>query len=192
MKPIPILKGQVIVIHADSANRIDSTSSHKSHFQFHLPMNKKIVTPIILGVAVAVMLAIPIAPPTTIDQLQCSEDVGECFTTEVTRVIDGDTVETLQGESIRFALASAPELSEPNGQEAKKYIESICPTGSIILVDEDDEQMSGSYGRIIAQVTCNGSSLNERLMEGQFGTIDTRYCNISEFASEPWAEKYCN
>jgi micrococcal nuclease len=93
----------------------------------------------------------------------------------------------VQDEWIRFSLASAPALSEPGGDEAKEFIEELCPIGSKIIIDEDDEQMNGSYGRIIAQVTCNGINLNDKLLEGGHGTIDTRYCNSSEFATESWA-----
>ncbi len=45
-------------------------------------------------------------------ELECSEDVGECFETTVTRIIDGDTIVTAQDEKIRFSLSSAPELKE--------------------------------------------------------------------------------
>ena len=154
-------------------------------------MNKKLITPIILGIAVAVMIAIPIAPPESVDQLQCSEDVGECFVAEITKVIDGDTLEILHEERIRLSLSSAPELNEPGGQEAKEFIEETCPVGSIVLIDEDDEQLTGSYGRIIAQVTCNGVNLNDRLLEGGHGIIDVRYCDTSEFGDESWAREYC-
>lgn len=126
-----------------------------------------------------------------LQKLECSDDVGECFETTVLRIIDGDTIVSIQDERIRFSLASAPELSEPGGQEAKKFIENICPADSRIIIDEDDEQMSGSYGRIIAQVTCNGINLNDRLVEGGHGTIDVKYCDTSEFASESWAVE-CN
>ncbi len=152
-------------------------------------MNKKLVAPIILGVAVAVMLAIPISPPASVDQLQCSEDIGECFVAEVTRVIDGDTLEILHEERIRLSLASAPELNDSGGQEARQFIEEICPVGSMVLIDEDDEQLTGSFGRIIAQVTCNGVNLNDRLVEGGHGTINTRFCGTSEFAEESWASE---
>jgi micrococcal nuclease len=154
-------------------------------------MNKKLIAPIVLGVAVAVMLAIPISPPESVDQLQCSEDMGECFVAEVTRIVDGDTLEILHEERIRFALSSAPELNEPGGQDAKEFIEELCPVGSIVLVDEDDGQITGSYGRTIAQLTCNGINLNAKLISNGYGEIDTRYCDDSEFSEESWAAKQC-
>jgi micrococcal nuclease len=124
-----------------------------------------------------------------LQKLECSDDIGECFETTVLRITDGDTIVSVQDERIRFSLASAPELSEPGGDEAKEFIEELCPVGSRIIIDEDDKQMNGSYGRIIALVTCNGINLNDRLLEGGHGTMDTRYCKNSEFATESWAKE---
>jgi micrococcal nuclease len=129
--------------------------------------------------------------PTTASVPECLEDQGACYGSVVSRIIDGDTIVTTDEQKIRFSLASSPELSEPGGQEAKEFIESLCPVGSKIIIDEDDEQMDGSYGRIIAKVTCNGINLNDRLLEGGHGTIDTRYCADSEFAFENWAKGSC-
>ncbi len=150
-------------------------------------MNKKLIAPTILVMAIVLMVAIPISP----EPLQCAADDGECYESNITRVIDGDTIKDHQDQSIMFSLASAPELSEPGGQEAKEFIEELCPVGSRIVIDGDDKQTGGSYGRIIAQVTCNGVNLNERLLEGGHGTIDLRYCADSEFAFEDWAKRPC-
>jgi len=118
---------------------------------------------------------------------QCKDDKGECYSTTLLRVIDGDTIKTEDNKSIRFALSSAPELSELGGIEAKEFIESICPVGSTIFIDEDDLQLKGSYDRMIAKVYCQGVVLNQSLLVSNLGTIDTRYCNTSEFAQESWA-----
>ena len=65
----------------------------------------------------------------------------------LTRVIDEDTLKDSKDNSIRFSLASAQELNEEGGDEAKQFIEQLYPPGSTILIDEDDLQMHGSYGR---------------------------------------------
>jgi len=121
-------------------------------------------------------------------KLECSNDEGVCYETKVTRIIDGDTLVSSQQEKIRFSLVSAPELSEPGGIKSKEFIKEICPVGSNLIIDEDDEQLQGSYGRVIAQVICNGMNLNEYLIEYEHGIIDTRFCNTSEFAQESWAK----
>ena len=79
---------------------------------------------------------------------------ARCITGIVTKVIDGDTIK-VDGQSIRFALASAPELNEFQGPEARNFIDEICPVGSTATVDEDDGQTEGSYGRIVGVIYCN-------------------------------------
>ena len=121
---------------------------------------------------------------------------ARCFTGNVTKIIDGDTIRvigeatTTSGESIRFALASAPEINDAGGIQARDHITNICPVGSIVIVDEDDKQTEGSYGRVIAQFHCNGVSLNEELLESGLGKISTEFCSKSEFSLEPWATKF--
>ena len=110
---------------------------------------------------------------------------ARCFTGKVTDVIDGDTIR-VGAQSIRFSLASTPELNEFGGLDAKQFVERICPVGSDALVDEDDGQTEGSYGRIVAVIYCNGINLNEAVIEQGFGTVDTRFCDKSEFKNEEW------
>jgi hypothetical protein len=87
--------------------------------------------------------AIPTGPGLTQDE--CSGN-ARCFSGKVTQVIDGDTIR-INEHSIRFALSSAPELGQTNGEEAREFIDTICPVGFEALVDEDDGQTEGSYGR---------------------------------------------
>ena len=124
-----------------------------------------------------------------VDSLDCSDENGKCYSTTISRVIDGNTIKDFDDKSIRFSLASAPELSEPGGIDAKEYIESVCPVGSPILIDEDDLQQSGSYDKTIAKITCKGINLNQSLLTSNHGTIDARYCNSSEFSEESWASE---
>jgi len=114
---------------------------------------------------------------------------ARCFTGTVTSVIDGDTIK-INGQSIRFAMASAPELNEPGGIEAREFIETICSVGSIATVDEDDGQTEGSYGRILGVVYCNGFNLNQDLLDTGYGYLISDFCDKSEFATEYWAQKH--
>jgi P2-related tail formation protein len=114
---------------------------------------------------------------------------AQCIEGVVTSITDGDTIR-VNGQAIRFALSAAPEMSQPGGREAKSFITQMCPVDSKVIVDEDDGQTDGSFGRIIAQVFCNGQSLNAALLENEFGIIDSRFCSVSEFASEDWALKF--
>ena len=116
---------------------------------------------------------------------------ADCFIGTVTKIIDGDTIE-VDGQSIRFALVNAPELHQYGGIDAREYIQSVCPIGSTVLVDEDDGQTRGSYGRTIAIVYCNDLNyiLNSAVIESGYAVIDTSYCSNSEFSSDYWALLY--
>lgn len=59
-----------------------------------------------------------------------------------------------------------------------------------MLVDEDNGQIEGSYGRVIGKVICQGKNLNEQILENGFGEISTFYCKQSEFSEESWAKNY--
>lgn len=141
----------------------------------------KYIIPVILTVTVVLILTIPF-------DSGCEGD-AQCITGKVTRVIDGDTIK-VDGQSIRFALSSTPELNTEKGILAKEYVEKICSVGSPVLVDEDDMQTEGSYGRMIGLIKCNGVILNESILESGHGEISTRYCKTSEFANSDWAKRY--
>jgi len=87
-------------------------------------------------------------------------------------------------------LASAPELSGYGGVESRNFIQTICPVGSDVIVDEDDGQTGESYGRIIGVIYCNGMNLNQELLDADLGYLADQFCDSSEFASDPWAQKH--
>ena len=158
------------------------------------------VKKIIIGIAVIIalgigFLAIILSEGSYIKYVPQHENTitckgtAECITGQVTRVIDGDTV-IVNNIHVRFALASAPELTDKGGIEAKNFIESLCLVGSKALVDEDDGQTGGSYGRTVAELYCNNKLVNSALLENNLGTIDKRFCGVSEFSNEDWAKKY--
>ena len=130
--------------------------------------------------------ATPTGPGLTQDE--CSGN-ARCFSGKVTQVIDGDTIR-INEHSIRFSLASAPELRQTNGEKARAFIDTICPVGSVALVDEDDGQTEGSYGRIVAVIYCNGMNLNEELLDANLGNIASEFCPESEFSESLWAQKH--
>ncbi len=120
--------------------------------------------------------------------LNCSGS-AQCFEGIVTKIIDGDTI-IVDGQSIRFALSSAPELKMFGGEDSREFIETICPIGSKVMVDEDDGQILGSYGRMVGAVTCNGVNLNSELLDANLGYLQDRFCDSSEFGKEFWAQKH--
>lgn len=114
---------------------------------------------------------------------------AECFTGTVTKIVDGDTLD-VGTTRIRLALVNAPERGEHGYSEATNFTKSHCPVGSAVLVDEDDGQRSGSYGRMVAKVFCGGRILNAELLDAGHAGMYTQYCNVSEFAGESWAREH--
>jgi hypothetical protein len=109
-----------------------------------------------------------------------------CFEGIVTRVIDGDTID-VDGITLRFALIDSPERGEQGYTEATAFTSERCPEGSKVIVDEDDGQTSGSYGRTIGKIYCEGGIINEELLKSQNAVILAQYCDVSEFGREQWA-----
>jgi hypothetical protein len=127
-------------------------------------------------------------PLTELPVNDCS-GLTECFVGKVTKIIDGDTIR-VDDQPVRFALSSAPEIGNLGGMDAKEYVEKLCPVGSDAIVDKDDLQAQGNNGRILAEIHCNGVSLNEEILKAKLGKISVSFCSKSEFSSKPWAVKY--
>jgi len=131
------------------------------------------------------LMFIILTPQTDLD---CSGN-ALCLKGKITKIVDGDTLDV--GETrVRLALTSTPELSDLGGIESKNFLEEKCPINSDVLVDEDDGQIEGSYGRMIAKVFCQGTLLNEEILEKGHGEINTIHCFDSEFKDESWAKKF--
>lgn len=84
-------------------------------------------------------------------------------------------------------------MNTKKGIQSRDYLESICPVGQTVHVDEGDGQLQGSYGRVIGIVYCDGNteqSLNQQIIENGYGIIYKRFCSISEFGKEDWAVKH--
>jgi len=122
------------------------------------------------------------------NESQCGGN-ARCISGFITRVIDGDTI-VVGDKSIRFALVNTPEWGDYDYAQAGNYIETICPVGSKVLIDEDDGQTQGSFGRIVGKIYCNKLNLNEEILEAGHAEILTKFCDVSEFAEESWAQKF--
>ncbi|MCH9658237.1 hypothetical protein K0U27_06010 [archaeon] len=116
-----------------------------------------------------------------------------CVSGKMDEVIDGDTIRIGGNDnfllSTSFALSFAPELDEDGGEDAKKFIEILCPVGSEVLIDQDGWYPFDRYhgNMILSEVHCNGVNLNEALAESEHGYIGVGYCKNSEFGDRDWA-----
>ena len=117
---------------------------------------------------------------------------AKCIVGTVTKIIDGSSIH-VDDHYVRFALASSPTLKSQDGMTSKNFIQTICPVGSQVLVDEDDGQNPEGPNRIIGVVYCNDMILNKELLDTNLGYLSSRFCESSEFANESWAQKHgCN
>jgi micrococcal nuclease len=128
------------------------------------------------------------APVTQVSECKGSAD---CFRGIVTEVVDGDTID-VNNVRIRLSMVNTPERGERGYNEATETTQSVCGVGSNALVDEDDGQKGGSYGRLIGVVYCNGSmtSINQILLEEGKAIVYEDFCNVSEFANDKWVTSF--
>jgi len=118
---------------------------------------------------------------------ECSGHAS-CISGKVTQIIDGDTVK-VDGKSIRFALVDAPELKYDVVQ-AKQFVEKVCPVGSEVIVDQDDNQLVDKYGRTLGVIYCNNLNLNKEILDSGIGDLYSAFCDQSKFSTHSWAIKH--
>lgn len=93
-----------------------------------------------------------------------SEDstlLKECGPTsaQVSRVIDGDTIELDSGEKVRYLLVNTPEIGECHYQAAKDF--NIHQVLDKTVKIEYDLTCTDRYGRLLGYVTSEEGSVNE-------------------------------
>jgi micrococcal nuclease len=156
------------------------------------PSRTTMALSIVLAVAVVAAFFVatnrPRSPSSTVDNPSpCPRSTGLCTERNVTRVLDGDTLDVEGGLRIRLVLVDAPALSESGGLEAGAYLEDLC-LGARALIDEDDFQIGADpYGRTLAVVYCHGTNANAAMISS--GRADTYYqfCPVSEFGDATWS-----
>src|SRR5437667_11253104 len=121
-------------------------------------------------------------PPVTGPQCR---GTAACFTDTVTYIVDGDTLD-VGSTRIRLTLVNSPEVGQPGYSEAKEFTNQTCPVGTQAFVDEDDGQTSGSYGRMVALVFCQGTNLNAELLRTGNAVLVPDFCAASESARHAW------
>jgi endonuclease YncB( thermonuclease family) len=75
-----------------------------------------------------------------------------------TEVFDGNTFGTLTGKIVQLANVFAPETNKPGGTQAKRNLEELILYRQIAYT-----QVGTFYGNIVADVSVNGSSVNDAM-----------------------------
>ena len=148
---------------------------------------------------ILVMTTVAFTFPILLEARTLCKGAAACFSGNITKVVDGDTID-VHGIRIRLSLINTPEIGMKNYTEAKSLALKLCPVGSMALVDQDDGQTRGSYGRMIGEVYCNfkdgvknltlTTNVSEEMLKSGLAEMLTKYCASSEFAGESWAKKY--
>ena len=100
----------------------------------------------------------------------------------VTKVIDGDTIDIEGGERIRLAIINTPERGQEGYQEAKQWTTDRC-LGKEAMIDLDDNQPR-TFGRLVAIVYCDVQELyfiNLELLQQGLAVVMPQFCKNSEF-----------
>lgn len=97
------------------------------------------------------------------------------WTGKVVGVADGDTIKVLhKREAIRIRLygIDTPEKRQAFGNRAKKYTNALV-RGKVVDVEP---VTLDRYGRTVAFVTVNGTSLNQSLVQAGYAWVYRKYC----------------
>lgn len=88
---------------------------------------------------------------------------------KVVRAIDGDTVEVevKLRVNVRLKDVDAPELGEPGGIEAKRWLEGLCvgKEGELVVPVSGNLSRSISLGRVVGDVKVRGKSIAAAMRE---------------------------
>ncbi len=94
----------------------------------------------------------------------------------VLSVGDGDTLQVQDGQTkmtVRLACVDAPERAQaPWGQAASERLKQLLPMGQGVQLREVDRDRSG---RIVAEVSANGQSINLQMVQEGMAVIYPQY-----------------
>lgn len=96
---------------------------------------------------------------------------------KVVKVMDGDTFEIADGTKVRLHCIDAPELSQPGGEESRVFL-SVMLSGQTVGIDKKGID---KYGRVLAEVTVNGSLVNLSMVEMGQAWRFVEYCKDGRY-----------
>lgn len=111
---------------------------------------------------------------------QISDTTNEFETIQVKRVIDGDTIESTNGQKIRLKGINTPEKSMPFYNDATEFSKNI-ENKSVMIKSYGVDR----YGRTLAYVFFNKKNINEEILLRGLGTLyyyekDDYYSELKE------------
>jgi len=105
---------------------------------------------------------------------------------EVTRVVDGDTIEVASGATIRVVGIDTPERGQCGYDEASRNMEALVLGKRVKLTISDEDQ--DRYGRLLRYV--NVGSMDAGLRQVKRGFAIARYDSRDGYGYHPREERY--
>jgi endonuclease YncB( thermonuclease family) len=137
---------------------------------------------VVVGAAVAVALVVLGMVPGVTDNAHPARD----RTLLVSRIIDGDTLELANGETVRLAGIDAPERGTCGSLEATESLRRFA-LGEAVRLTPTDEDRDG-YGRLLRYVDVDGDDAGLRLIED--GLAVARYDSRDGYGAHPREVRY--
>ena len=109
---------------------------------------------------------------------------SELVSGQVTRVLDGDTIEVSGIGRIRLVGVDTPERDEPGFDEATDFVRAETSWKNV-KADIDDWKPRDIYGRVLAVVYVDSLNVNAELL--RLGLADVMYIPPSEFNPYLWS-----
>lgn len=102
----------------------------------------------------------------------------KAFTAKVTKIIDGDSIKVRTGKKvyeIRLYGIDAPEYDQPYSAKAKKLVKKTIKGKTVTVLPVEWDK----YNRLVAIVSYNDETINERLLSRGLAWYYPKYCKKS-------------
>jgi len=97
-----------------------------------------------------------------------SEDTPKKNIVIVSKIVDGDTIELITGESVRLLGINTPERGQPYYEESKNRLKELIEGKGVYL--EGDVEDNDQYGRLLRYVFLNNENINVKMLSEGLAT----------------------
>ena len=94
------------------------------------------------------------------------------FNAQVVRIVDGDTIQVIDSNGIKFKIrllgVDTPELKQRFGYESSLSLKKIIDGKSVIIISKPEKNKPytlGRYKRIIGKIILNGKDINLEMVQ---------------------------
>ena len=94
------------------------------------------------------------------------------FNAQVVRIVDGDTIQVIDSDGIKFKIRllgiDTPELKQRFGYESSLSLKKIIDGKSVIIISKPEKNKPytlGRYKRIIGKIILNGKDINLEMVQ---------------------------